>query len=399
MYIAYPIPRLVRGMEIPLPEQMYGENLALDITLKPYLDNVSGGPAAEIPKVCCPRYTVEIQDEKARLSYSGSQPGQEQMAIALEGEIYKTDGQGKSIRPDQPVEAGPLTLGITAPYTLTVKTGVQLARADYDSFVAAVWPLVTARAMYSLLDMIPRCVLHSTEDTLYFHCGLRGPADTGAQVNRRCADVRPGFGLRVEQAQYLPQYQLTSEDAAGFIGVHTADYPVTLAGNAGEEYLSFDDFITGMEEEIYSTGESGDVLQVGAGILDLSAVRMRAAFWRIQYPDAFYSSDVQPDIYQENNTILAADPSWHYAELKNYLLFRGRSALTLLLTVWVNGADRKVPAGTSWGGLLRSMGIWEGAGQKPAWYRRDCSGCWARITGPDDLLQTMPLMNGDRVEG
>lgn len=392
------IPNGVCGMEIPMSETVYGKDLQLSITLKPYANQICSGPSVELPELRCPSYKVQTQDGTSQIGYSGKAPAEEQLSVTLYDEIYQKDGKGQSLCPDKPLEFGPLVLGNTAPYTLTVNTGVLLTKETYDSFVAAVWPIVTVRAMYALLDVIPRCALHTVEDTLYFHCGLRRNADAQSQINRRCADVRPGFTLRLEQAQYLPQYQLSSPDAAGFIGVHTADYPVTLAEeDDGGTYLVFDSFVSGMDEEIYSA--SSEMTHAGAGILDLSAVRMRSAFYRIQYPDALYSSDVQPDVYKENHTLLLADPGWNDAALETYMLFRGRSALTLLLTVWANGVEKKMPVGTTLGGLLRSMGIWEGAGHRVKWYRRDLYGRWVPVTGSDQLLQTLPLMNGDRVEG
>lgn len=392
------IPNGVRGVEIPMSETVYGKNLRFTITLIPYANLISSGPPVELPALQCPSYTVQIQAEIAQIGYSGKTPGEEVLSAVLSGEIYRKDGDGRSLCPASPLEFGPLTLGNTAPYTLTVKTGETLTRETYDSFVAAVWPIVTARAMYALLDLIPRCALHAPADTLYFHCGLRGGEDVQTQTNRRCADLRPGFTLRLEQAQYLPQYQLKASDAAGFIGVHTAEYPITLTeGEKGEAYLVFDSFIAGMEEEMFSVSE--EATHAVAGILDLSAVRMRSAFFRIQYPDTIYSSDAQPDIYEQNHTRLVAGPGWDTAEMETYLLFRGRSALTLLLTVWVNGVEKKLPVGTTWGGLLRSMGIWEGAGQSLKWCRRDLCGRWVLVTGPEQLLQNLPLMNGDRVEG
>lgn len=392
------IPNGVCGVEIPMSEMVYGKDLQLSITLKPYADLNSSGPPVSLPALRCPSYDVQTQNGAVQIGYSGKMPGAEQLSVTLYDEIYRKDEKGQPLCPAEPLECGPLILGNTAPYTLTVKTGIALTKEIYDSFVAQVWQIVTVPALYALLDVIPRCALHDVNDTLYFHCGLRGGTDTPNQAARRCADVRPGFTLRLEQAQYLPQYQLNSPDAAGFIGAHTADYPITLAKeNDGEAYLIFDSFISGMDEEIYSA--SSEMTCAGAGILDLSAVRMRSPFFRIQYPDAIYSSDVQPDVYKENHALLVSSPGWDNASPETYLLFRGRSALTLMLTVWVNGAEKKLPVGTTWGGLLRSMGIWEGAEHRLKWRRRDIYGRWVSITGSGQVLQNLPLMNGDRVEG
>ncbi len=399
---SYDIPPYTCGIDLPIEERLIGENPVLSVTLTPYSSLCSSGPAVDIPSVFCAKYIVtKDSDGKSFISYKKTGPGETSLEIFLEGDIYTK-------KPDAPIEKGPLSLGIEAPYKLAIQTGTRLERADYDAFVNQVSSAVTAKAMYEILDIIARSALQSPDDILYFHCGLR--------PEQRCADVRPGMALRLEQEMYLPKTQLSGGDTAGFIGTHTAEYQVSLAQGENLEYLEFDSFLALMEEEIYPPAGQEEVKPVGAGIIDLCAVRMRQPFYRIQYPQAMYSSDAEPDIYPGNQVLLLAAPGWQEIPLPvsgvkekeaqiqavgavPYLMFRGRSALTLLITVMVNGIEKRVPAGTTAGKMLRFMGISATGRQQAVLYRRSPFGEMAAISCGGGILEEMPLMHGDRIEG
>lgn len=396
----YDIPAYVLGLELPMKEELYGQNVVLSVSLQPFSSQVSGGPTVTLPKLYRSRYIVTNQGQKAQICYKAARPDETSVDIPLEGEIYAADAQRNLAKPAEPVTAGPLELGITKPYVLRINTDTLLDRTDYDSFIAKIYRVVTTAAMYDILEIITRCAFHDVEDSLYFHCGLRPVADAQqTNVNQRCADVRPGFTLRLEQEMYLSKEQVSGDDAAGFVGTHTAEYAVSLAQGKDMQYLEFDSFISQMDEEIYPPADIPAVTSVSSGIIDLCAVRRRSPFYRIQYPQAMFSSDALPDAYAGNHTLLVADPGWQYASLESYLLFRGRSALTLLISVVVNGREKKVPAGTTFGKLLHSMGIYGLRTNKMTWYRRDPFGTEAEIVFENDILKDMPLLNGDRIEG
>jgi hypothetical protein len=127
---------------------------------------------------------------------------------------------------------------------------------------------------------------------------------------------------------------------------------------------------------------------------------MRSSFYRIQYPAELYSSNVEPDIYPENHTLLIPSHGWQYTpELENYILFRGRSALTLLITVVVNGIERRVPVGTTFGKLLNAMGIYGARTNEMTWYRRSPFGREVPLFFTGEIIGNMPLLHGDRIEG
>lgn len=396
----YDIPPYVLGMELPMKEELYGQNVVLSVALQPFSSQISGGPTVTLPKLCRSRYLVTTKDNKVQICYKAARPDETSVDIPLEGEIYATDAQNNSAKPAEPVKVGPLELGITPPYVLRINTDTLLDRKDYDSFIAQIYHVVTTAAMYDILEMITRCASYDAEDSLYFHCGFRPAADAEqTNVNQRCADVRPGFTLRLEQETYMSKEQVSGDDAAGFVGTHTAEYAVSLAQGKDMQYLEFDSFISRMDEEIYAPADVSAVSPASGGIIDLCAVRSRSAFYRIQYPEAMFSSDALPDAYAGNHTLLVADPGWQYAPLGLYLLFRGRSALTLLISVVVNGRERKVPVGTTFGNLLHSMGIYGLRTNKMTWYRRDPFGAETEIVFENDMIKDMPLLNGDRIEG
>lgn len=398
---SYKIQAYASGMEIALDEKFYGGDLKLSVELTPQWNDIFEGITVSLPMIFNPKYTASVNaDKKKEISYQRPEMTENKLIHTFDGDIYAADPQKNSKAPDEPVVQGPLELGNKFPYTLTVKTDRILTRSDYDAFIEKIAELVTAKAMYQILELVARCAKQSPEDILYFHCGLR--------PDKRSVDLRPGLTLRLEQEMYMPNVQLVSTDAAGFIGTHTAEYLISYMQGSEKEYLEFDSFVDLMDEAIYSSGGSTtDVKPIGAGILDLCAVGMRNPYYRIQYPDALYSSDVGPDVHAANHVILLAAAGWKEVPLPPdlpsgstpYLLFRGRSALTLLITVNINGKLQKVPIGTTLGKMLKLAGIYAGAQSEICLYRRTAFGDEAQISFADGLWEEMPLLHGDRIEG
>lgn len=398
---SYKIQAYASGMEIALEEKFYGGDLKLSVKLTPQWNDIFQGITVSLPVIFNPKYTTAVNaDQKKEITYHRPEMADNKLIHTFEEEIYAVAPQKDSKSLDEPVVQGPLELSNKSPYTLTVQTDLILTRDDYDAFIGKIAGLVTAKAMYQVLELIARGAKQSLEDMLYFYCGLR--------PDKRSVDLRPGLTLRLEQEVYMPNVQLVSTDAAGFIGTHTAEYLISYMQGREIEYLEFDSFVDLMDETIYSSGGSTkDVKPIGAGILDLCAVGMRNPYYRIQYPDALYSSDVGPDIHAANHVILLAAAGWMEVPLPPdlpsgvtpYLLFRGRSALTLLISVNVNGRMQKVPIGTTLGKLLQFAGIYAGEQSEVCLYRRTAFGDEAQISFSDGLWEEMPLLHGDRIEG
>ena len=395
----YEISPYVCGMEIPMEEKHFGEKINLTVTMQPYINKFSSGPSAEIPSLFCPVYTAEESAEgKKQVCFRKQGMDEKILSIPLDGEIYAADQEGKLKKPESPISSGSLELGIVSPYMLTIRSDTVLERADYDTFIAKVFQVTTTKAMYQIMEMIARGARQNIEDMLYFHCGLN--------PDKRCTDVRPGFSLKLEQELYMPEDQMSGGDAAGFVGNHTAFYEVSLARGKNMEYLEFDSFVHLMEEEIYPPSSEETVKPVGAGIIDLCAVRMRQPFYRIQYPEALFSSEAEPDIYAGNHVLMLAAPGFQEVPLPPenstvvpYLLFRGRSALTLQITVVVCGVERKLPAGTTVGKMMGFMGIHGKGAKKLVLYRRSPSGEQTKISFSGEIWEDFPLFHGDRIEG
>ena len=404
------IPPYVRGMEILLNEEFFCKKEPFDITLTPYISEVSSGPKTVISGLFSPDY---VMDGQAGICCRCNGTGETALSVTLHAqEVFRREG-GAAAAPQDPITVGPLTLDNQEPCRLAVGTANVLSREDYEGFVRACYRYVTAEAMYEILDFVSRAARQRPEDSLYFHCGL--------SETLRCADIRPGFFVRVEQALYQYQQEMGESDVSGFIGSHTAEYAVSLHRGKEMSYLEFDSFVSLFEEELYplqdkdQSGAAASCQQVGAGVLDLCSVNMRQPYYRIQYPDGIFTSDVPPDGHPDSQVALLAAPGWEETKIAKsaqsggqkavltapYLVFRGRSGVTLLFTVTVNGREEKVPAGTTVEKLLRRKGCFHVDPGAVRMFRRNPYGKKARITTPEgqgELLWELPLLHGDCIE-
>lgn len=401
------IPPYVRGMEILLNEEFFCKKEPFDITLTPYISDVSSGPKTALTGLFSPDYVV---DGQTGICCRCKGTGETELSVTLRAqEVFRREGESAAA-PQEPITSGPLSLDNQEPCRLSVGTADVLSREDYEGFVRACYRCVTAEAMYEILDFVSRAARQKPEDSLYFHCGL-------SETLRR-ADIRPGFSIRVEQALYQYQQEMGESDVSGFIGSHTGEYEVSLHRGKEMSYLEFDSFVSLFEEELYplqdkdKSAGAASCQQVGAGVLDLCSVNMRQPYYRIQYPDGIFTSDVPPDGHPDSQVMLLAAPGW--AETKTaqgggenaalttpYLVFRGRSGVTLLFTVTVNGREEKIPAGTTVEKLLRRKGCAHAEPEAVRLFRRNPYGKKARVITPEgqgELLWGLPLLHGDCIE-
>lgn len=393
------IPPYVRGMEILLNEEFFCKKEPFDITLTPYISDVSSGPKTALTGLFSPDYVV---DGQAGICCRCKGTGETELSVMLRAqEVFRREGESAAA-PQEPITSGPLSLDNQEPCRLSVGTADVLSREDHEEFVRACYRYVTAEAMYEILDFVSRAARQKPEDSLYFHCGL-------SETLRR-ADIRPGFSVRVEQAFYQYQQEMGESDVSGFIGSHTAEYEVSLQRGKEMCYLEFDSFVSLFEEELYplqdkeKSAAAASCRQVGAGILDLCSVNMRQPYYRIQYPDGIFTSDVPPDGHPDSQVMLLAAPGWEETGIEQggaYLVFRGRSGVTLLFTVTVNGREEKVPAGTTVEKLLRQKGCFHAGSGDIRMYRRNPYGKKARVITPEgqgEVLRGLPLLHGDCLE-
>lgn len=403
----YDIPVYARGIRIAFDEELCGAQEGMRICLTPYITECSSGPEYVIENFVRPAY---VPDEQAKtLRYRSNSQKETEIAWTLQAaSVFQKKGETEKI-PENPISHGPLCLGCTKPYTLTIQTAQTLERTEYDKFVAECYEYVTASAMYEILDIISRAAMQRVDDMLYYHCGF--------SQEKRCADLRPGFALRVEQAAYQYQNGMDEGDISGFSGNGSSVYKVSLQRGREMEYLEFDSFVSMLEVELYSLQSTAGQQQTGSGILDLSSVNIRNPYYRIQYPDGMFTSDVPPDIIPGNHPFLLGAPGWEdvpltvssrisgerdgISETVPYLLFRGRAALTLLLTVTVNGREELVPAGTTFEKLFRQKGICNADFDSLRIFRRSPYGkeaCMANVPESAAFFSNLPLMHGDRIE-
>ncbi len=394
----YDIPAYNRGIHISFDEEIFGAEDGFRVILTPYITNISAGPQVVLQDISRPDY---VSGESDTLQCRCGRREKEVITRVLHASpVFKETVPEEASA--ETVVYGPLSLSKTEPYTLSVDTSQILERTEYDSFISECYQCVTPGAMYEILDFIARSATQRTEDMLYYSCGF--------SESRRCADIRPGYSIQVEQAVYQYQNEMDEGNVSGFIGNNIATYKVSLQAGQEMEYLEFDSFVSMFEEELYvlpysetRQSASGKPQQTGARVLDLCSVNTRSSYYRIQYPEAMFVSDVLPDTETGNHVFLLGEPGWEKIPdpTAPYLLFRGRTAITLLFTITVNAREEYVPAGTTLGKLLRQKGIYCPDFQTIRIFRRNPYGREACLRNPADhpaFFEKLPLMHGDRIE-
>lgn len=395
---AYDIPVYHRGICIPFDEEIYGAEEGFRLILTPYKSNISSGPSVVIRDVRRPDYAA---GEEGTLRCRCEKMEGDILSVVLRTPSVLKGAEGRQTT-SEAITYGPLSLSRAEPYTVSVDTGQILERTDYDSFIRECYGCVTPGAMYEILDFVARAATQRAEDMLYYSCGF--------SEDRRCADVRPGYSIQVEQAVYQYQNEMGEGNGSGFIGNNTAVYKVSLQAGQEMEYLEFDSFVSMFEEELYAysysqsqQSKSGNRDLVGAGVLDLCSVNIRNPYFRIQYPEAMFESDVPPDTQTGNHVFLLGEPGWEEIPDPTVpsILFRGRTAITLLFTVIVNGREEYIPAGTTLEKLLRQKGIYYPDFHTVHIFRRSPYGreaCLRVQTEQTAFFRALPLMHGDRIE-
>lgn len=291
-------------------------------------------------------------------------------------------------------------------YMLTIQTQNPLPKTDYNSFCSTLTDkMVTIKGLYLLQDTIARSGNLLLTDLLYYHSGV--------DSSNRCSDLRPGFTLEVETANYMPTYEIDKQDGApGFVGTHTAHYKILTREADTDIRLEFNSFIDQYAEYFDVAKEQDSNVITAGNVLDFFVSDYRKPLYRIVYPQGFQASDVEQTHYPSDNILLIGADS--YSQLGDYtesiknmpvfsensnipvLMFRGRSAVTLMVSIWVNGDAKLVPVGTTLGGVLEEQGFYQAEMAKTKVERLSPYG-YAQMSA-SSCVTALPLMLGDRIE-
>lgn len=293
-------------------------------------------------------------------------------------------------------------------YVLEIETGTATKREDYRAFLNDVQLELTPGGFYLLTGILSRTLCQEYEDSTYFLCGY--------DPEKRCADVRPGMILQADIQSYLFQPELYKErmtdgqtaNEQGFIPACCLRYEPIW--DEAEGHLVFNRFIDGIARHMNLPETSGIGVTEAGGIGDLSVPDLRQPYFSILYPEEMSLSHMAHSMYLSDNVALLAADSYGklHAEIdlvaehpEEYLslevpavIFRGRSVLSLLMEVNVNGQNKEVPVGTTMRQVLDRIGV--RPHESVTLCRRDGEGIlrpvfWNWVKGADAI----PLMPGD----
>lgn len=263
-------------------------------------------------------------------------------------------------------------------------------RADFLTWLKLLFEKgLTTAAYYKIRDVLSRLLATTEADRLWYMAGI------DPNVPKR-ADILPGMTIRVESAQYMPQISPAAANLAGYVPSSVADYDVLLT----EGFLTVSPYLNKtMGTFSYSVETSLDPLFHSAGGgLDFYNIDLKQPFWALKYPDKFPRSENASSMYPTANTALFALPTFAGtqaldSETQRYMIFRARSTISLLHTVFVNNAPRLVPVGSTVAELLSALGSID---KQPKLYRSTGIGSMAEVFWFG--AATTYLMQGDRLE-
>lgn len=251
------------------------------------------------------------------------------------------------------------------------------------------------------------------QDILHYRYGFNmreGYCDLWAG-NFLCAEYAAYQNIPEERGDFYddaPDRQ-SDKNLSGFTGAGTADYHVVRRGGN----LTVEPFLTALIEAGSFAVPAPDAVGGtsrqcgGAGVFDLLFRELRGPFLRLVYPpvmtDRYWASHGSM-LYYDNACVLSSS---NYADLQSatdslrsghapsvttaaHTFLRGRAALSVRITVLVNGAPLVCPLGTTLGDLMDRLGLESSPG-----LRRAAFGLGhIPFDSPDPAL---PLCPGDRV--
>ena len=228
--------------------------------------------------------------------------------------------------------------------------------------------------------------------------------------SRYCA-VLPGDTLKIETSVYTEQTNSNSENITGYTLANVSEYCAVLSGSGNNAAFIFDSFVKGISGGMnFSISAGTDLSRRLSGITDLS-VNVDLPYLYLIYPINYYPPDMPTSLYPYDNAFLLGNKNYstlldelkditeypeHSVELDGVAYFNGRSSVTILIPVYVNGARRLVPAGTSVYGLLMEYGYYDG---KFKLYRLNAKQKYCSVFVADGIsCSEIILMSGDKIE-
>lgn len=222
----------------------------------------------------------------------------------------------------------------------------------------------------------------------------------------RCCGILPGDVLRVETSVYVEQTNSNIASVSGYTLSNTAEYRVALGGAA----LVFDPFVSGMSKAISSAFSAESTPnRMFAGAFDLS-VNAEFAYLFLVYPINYYTPDLPASERPSENVSLmgganfpvlldavksAAENPRSMDDMDNVYYFNGRSAATVLIRVFVNGAERLIPVGTTVYALQSERGAYGGFKLS----RLNASGEYCPVFVEEGVSGSeIALLSGDRLQ-
>lgn len=264
------------------------------------------------------------------------------------------------------ISSGVLQIDPEKPQVLKISTADALTAEQWKEFRTALLQAgVTPEGYYAVCRQVSRAARMSPETQLNCLCGLN--------ADHRQVDLVPGMVLTVSAASYQLQPDPDAQLTEGFVQGAQAAYPIQLAQLESSCVLSLDALL----HTVQPGWESGIIpedhpnLRLWAGVGDFFRRDVRAAYGRICYPQRYLDPDQLPTRYPSDNALilmsnsldtldtaandLYADPTMEIAT--PYLQCVGRGMWGLSQSVWVQGAERLLPVGTTLGSLLLQQGM------------------------------------------
>ncbi|HWL35344.1 MAG TPA: hypothetical protein VNQ77_04055 [Frankiaceae bacterium] len=264
--------------------------------------------------------------------------------------------------------AGPYAWTLTIPATSPVWT-FGASRAD----VPAAWVTLVTRlqslgatpyGIAVLTEAVSRALPQTFAETLYFAYGL--------QFARGCFDLRPGVVLRVEYEGYQVAPGAQTTTLSGYVATAVAEYEVASYDRSGTWTNGLDAFLAALTQRgvTVPSVQSGAQQAGGGGALDAFATTMQLPFVRLVYPTKFLDTTSPGSAMPQLNAVLLAGATVAAVEAATDLVrkglppgagvaktyFRGRTVVSALVRVVVDGVPRLVPLGTTVGNVLAGLG-------------------------------------------